>query len=147
MLIYVNRFHTFFLLIRAYLYKNSCKFYSNINLPILIHWNIIIMNTAQVILFLTLILSVSCDICDAPGECTDSIYITNEPAIDSFDCWKKCRSHQRCYFGTFRPEKTECLLFETCTKLDTTSCPNCRTSSIECVQCDFPGLCFVSMST
>ena len=105
------------------------------------------MNTAQAILFSTLIFSVSCNICDAPGECVESIYLTNEPAIDSFDCWKKCRTHQGCYFGTFIPDKTQCSLYQTCTKLDTTSCQNCRTSSIECAQCDFPGLCFVSMSS
>ena len=104
------------------------------------------MNTAQAILFSTLIFSVSSDICDAPGKCTESIYLTNEPAIDSFDCWKKCQSHQGCKFGTFIPDKTQCSLFQTCTQLDTTSCPNCLTVTVECVQCDFPGLCFVSMT-
>ena len=104
------------------------------------------MNTAQVILFSTLIFSVSSDICDAPGECVESIYLTNEPAIDSFDCWKKCRSHQGCNYGTFNPDLTRCSLYQTCTKLDTSSCPNCLTSAIECAQCDFPGLCAVSMS-
>ena len=105
------------------------------------------MNTAQAILFSTLILSVSSDICDAPGECIHSEYLGNVPATDSFDCWKKCRSHQGCNFGTFIPDKTQCSLYQTCTKLDTTSCPNCLTSSTECAQCNFPGLCIVSMSS
>ena len=105
------------------------------------------MNTVEAILFSTLIVSVSSDICDLPGECVESIYLTNEPAVDSFDCWKKCRSHQGCNFGTFEPDKTECSFFQTCNKLDTNSCQNCLTSSIECVQCDFSGLCFVSMSS
>ena len=104
------------------------------------------MNTGQAILFSILISSVSSDICDALGQCTESMYMTNEPAIDPFDCWKKCRTFDGCNFGTFIPDKTECSLFQTCTKLDTTSCPNCRTSSSQCIQCDFPGLCFVSMS-
>ena len=104
------------------------------------------MNTAQVILFSTLIFSVSSDICNEPGQCV-GFFLTNEPAMDSFDCWKKCRSHQGCNFGTFIPDRTQCSFFQTCTKLDTTSCPNCRTSSNECIQCDFHGLCFVSMST
>ena len=102
--------------------------------------------TALVISFSTLIFSVSCNICDAPGECVESIYLTNEPAIDSFDCWKKCRSHQGCNYGTFNPDLTRCSLYQTCPKLDIISCPNCLTSSIECAQCDFPGLCSVSMS-
>ena len=102
------------------------------------------MNTAQVIIFSTLIFSVFSDICNAPGECVESIYLANEPAIDSFDCWKKCRSHQGCNFGTFIPDRTQCSFFQTCNKLDTTSCSNCQTSSIECAQCDFTGLCFVS---
>ena len=102
------------------------------------------MNTVEAILFSTLIVSVSSDICDLPGECVESIYLTNEPAVDSFDCWKKCRSHQGCNFGTFIPDKIQCTLFQTCTRLDTTSCPNCLTSSVECAQCDFTGLCVVS---
>ena len=102
------------------------------------------MNTGQAILLSTLILSVSSDICDAPGECIHSEYLGNVPATDSFDCWKKCRSHQGCNFGTFIPDKTQCSLFETCNKLDTSSCSNCLTSSVECAQCDFPGLCIVS---
>ena len=102
------------------------------------------MNTAQAFLFSILFLSVSSDICDAPGECVESIYLTTEPAIDSFDCWKKCRSHQNCYFGTFIPDRTQCSLFQTCTRLETTSCSNCVTSAIDCPQCDFPGLCTVS---
>ena len=52
--------------------------------------------------------------------------------------------YEGCNFGKFIPDKTEFSLFQTCTKLDTTLCPNCRTSSS--IQCDFPGLCFVSMS-
>ena len=51
------------------------------------------MNTAHAILFSILISSVSSDICDALGECTEEgIYMTNEQAIDPFDCWKKCRT-------------------------------------------------------
>ena len=103
------------------------------------------MNTAQAILFATLFFRVSSDFCNAPGECVESIYLTNEPAIDSFDCWRKCRSHQNCYFGTFKPDRTECTLFQTCTKLETTACQNCLTTSIDCPQCDFPGLCTVSI--
>ena len=87
------------------------------------------------------------DICDAPGECTESIYLTNEPAIDPVDCWKKCWNYQGCNFGTFIPDINLCSLFQTCTKLDTTLCPHCRTSSVECIQCDFVGKCFVSMSS
>ena len=102
------------------------------------------MNNAKAILFSTLFFSVSSNICDAPGECVESSYLTHEFATDSFDCWKKCRSYQGCNYGTFTPDKADCSLFQTCTKLDTTLCQNCRTSSIECIQCDFPGLCFVS---
>ena len=104
------------------------------------------MKTDQAILFSTLIFPVFSEICDAPGECTKSIYLTNVPAIDTFDCWKECLYYQGCNFGTYIPQKSECSLFETCTKLDATSCPNCRTNSIECVQCDFTGLCSVSIS-
>ena len=102
------------------------------------------MNTAQAILFSTLISSVFSDICDAPGECVKSIYLENEPAIDSFDCWKICHSYEGCNYGTFNPDLSLCLLFQTCTRLDTSECPNCLTSSSQCAQCDFPGLCTVS---
>ena len=103
------------------------------------------MKTAQAILFSTLFFSVSSDICDAPGQCTQSTFLENVPAINPFDCWKKCRSYQGCYFGTFVPDMSLCSLFQTCTALDIISCKNCRTSSIQCIQCDFPGYCFVSM--
>ena len=59
------------------------------------------MKTDQAILFSTLIFPVFSEICDAPGECTKSIYLTNVPAIDTFDCWKKCRYHEGCNFGTY----------------------------------------------
>ena len=101
------------------------------------------MNTTKTILLSILIFSVSSNICDAPGRCVNSSYLTDEFATNSFDCWMKCRSYQGCNFGTFTPDD-ECSLFQTCIKLDTTICQNCRTSSIECIQCDFPGLCFVS---
>ena len=106
------------------------------------------MNITQAILFSTLIFSISSDLCDAPGECKEGIYLANEPAIDSFGCWKKCRSHQGCNFGTFIPNMNLCSLYETCTKMDNNSCPNCLTSSNKCAQpqCDIPGLCVVSMS-
>ena len=103
------------------------------------------MNTAKTILFSTLFFSVSSDICNAPGKCVESILLKNELAENSFDCWKKCRSYQGCNYGTFTPDTDDCSFFQTCTKLDT--CQNCRTSSIECIQCDFSGLCFVSMTS
>ena len=90
------------------------------------------MKTTESIIFSTLICSISSNICDAPGQCTESIFFENVPAINPLDCWKKCRSFQGCNFGTFVPNMNLCSLFETCIKLDTISCQNCRTSSNTC---------------
>ena len=70
-----------------------------------------------------------------PGECVDSIYLGSVPAIDSGDCVKKCQSYNGCMYGTFRPDDSNlnmCLLFQTCTRLETGLCPNCLTSHYFC---------------
>ena len=105
------------------------------------------MKTTQAIIFSTLIYSISSDICDAPGRCKESIFLETVSAVNLFDCWKTCRSFQGCNFGTFVHDMNLCTLFQTCKKLDTISCPNCRTSSNTCIQCDFPGLCLVSIKS
>ena len=73
-------------------------------------------------------------ICGEPGECVDSIFLGSVPAHDSVDCLKKCQSYTGCIYGTFRPENNVnlCLLFQTCTRLETTLCPNCLTSHFLC---------------
>ena len=104
------------------------------------------MNTAQAILFIFLICSVSSQICDEPGICGHSLLLTTVPANDSFDCMDICRSYDGCNYGSFCPDNYYplCLLFQTCSKLDTTFHRNCKTSSIECAQCNIPGICVVS---
>ena len=80
------------------------------------------------------------------------------PAVDSSDCLSKCISYFdqtqiKCYYVTFitfppDPEQTHpsiCLLFQTCTKLETTSCQTCLSSSYAgAIKCDTPGICVVS---
>ena len=85
-------------------------------------------------------------ICKEQGECTNSIFLGSVPVSwDSSDCLKKCQSYDGCTHGTFRPDSNNlCLLFQTCTRLETTLCPNCLTTSTECAQCDIPGSCLVS---
>ena len=102
------------------------------------------MNTVQTILFSTLIFVASSQICEEPGECIDSIFLGYVSANDSVDCVRKCKIYDECNFGTFTPDNS-CLLFQTCTRLETDLCPNCITSSIECAQCDIPGLCLVNI--
>ena len=98
------------------------------------------------IILSTFIITVSSQLCEEPGECVDSIFLGSVPANDSADCLMKCRNSDGCHFGSFTPDYIPnlCLLFNTCTSLDTVSCPNCETSEISCSQCDVPGLCLVS---
>ena len=98
------------------------------------------------IILSTFIITVSSQLCEEPGECVDSIFLGSVPANDSADCLMKCRNSDGCHFGSFTPDYIPnlCLLFKTCTSLDTESCPNCETSEISCSQCDIPGLCLVS---
>ena len=73
-------------------------------------------------------------ICEEPGECVDSVFLGSLPANDSMDCLKKCQSYKGCGYGTFRPDSNMnlCLLFQTCTRLETELCPNCLTSHFMC---------------
>ena len=73
-------------------------------------------------------------ICEEPGECVDSVFLGSLPANDSMDCLKKCQSYKGCGYGTFRPDSNVnlCLLFQTCTRLETDLCPNCQTSHFLC---------------
>ena len=80
------------------------------------------------------------------------------PAVDSSDCLSKCKAYIdqtkiKCYYGTFitfPPDEHQthpsiCLMFQTCTKLETTLCKTCLTSSYAAAaQCDIPGICVVS---
>ena len=58
----------------------------------------------------------------------------------------------KCYYATFLSSPPNdydypsiCLLFQTCTKLETTFQPNGLTSSyVAAMQCDTPGICVVS---
>ena len=104
------------------------------------------MYTAEIILFSTLIFTTSNQICKEPGECTNSIFLGSVPANDPIDCVKNFRNNKGCSFGSFTPDYNPklCLLFQTCTRLETELCLNCTTSSIDCAQCDVPGLCLVS---
>ena len=105
------------------------------------------MNIATTVLFFTLIIAALCQTCKEPGVCVDSIFLGPVSANDSADCLKKCRNTNGCNFGSFTPDYSPnlCLLFETCDRLETESCPNCQTSEISCShQCDVPGLCLVS---
>ena len=108
------------------------------------------MNTASAILFSTLIFSTSSMICDAPGICERG-HLDFVDALDSFDCWRKCMSYNGCNYASFMPcfeGSDNCWFHNDCPKLDTTCymCPDfsCRTSSMDCPQCDFSGLCIVS---
>ena len=108
------------------------------------HTNILtIMYRTQTILISILIFVASSKICEEPGECVDSIFLGHLPAKDSVDCMKKCQMYNNCNFGTFTSDYN-CLLFQTCTRLETMLCPSCLTSSTGCTQCDISGLCLVS---
>ena len=61
------------------------------------------MNTAQAILYSTLIFAVSSDICDKHGKCI-SWKLKSLYADDSFDCWKQCLSYDECNYATFGQE-------------------------------------------
>ena len=60
-------------------------------------------------------------------------------AYTMHECMEQCHSHEKCRFGTFIPDKSICLLFETCIKLQYNDlCPSCQTSSPKCGR---PGEC------
>ena len=105
------------------------------------------MNSATTIFISTLIFTATSQICKEPGECVDSNFLGSVPANDSVDCMEKCKNFDSCVFGSFTPDYNPnlCLLFKTCTILETDSCPNCQTSEISCSECDVPGLCLVSI--
>ena len=78
-------------------------------------------------------------ICEEPKECTNSIILGSVIAYTMHECMEQCHSHEKCRFGTFIPDKSICLLFETCIKLQYNDlCPSCQTSSPKCGR---PGEC------
>ena len=89
--------------------------------------------------------AVSAQICNSPGQCVNSIYLGSAHANGSVDCLLICRAHEGCNFATYSPDyqPNECLLFQTCEKVDTSFCPNCVTSGNDCAQCDVTGICTV----
>ena len=108
------------------------------------------MNTAQAILYSTLIFSVSGDICDKHGICADWLPLKEVLAHDSFDCWKQCLSYDGCNYATFALSNyctydlynnLNCAFYSTCHEFADAPC---LTSSRECAHCDFTGLCIVS---
>ena len=106
------------------------------------------MNTAQAILYSTLIFAVSSDICDKRGICLGTT-LKEVHAHDSFDCWKKCLSHNGCKYASFAQNSHcqdysySCTLFRDCLRLHDDPC-DYVTSSRNCAHCDFTGLCIVS---
>ena len=104
------------------------------------------MNTAQAILYSTLIFAVSSDFCDKTGGCVTTS-LKELDVHDSFDCWKECVSYDGCNYATFA---VPACLFETHNCALKGDCgfflPDvpCLTSSRECAHCDFNGLCIVS---
>ena len=105
------------------------------------------------------ILAISSLFYDEPGGCANSVFLEFTTAVDSFNCLSKCISYidemgTKCYFSTFISyppdiyvhQSKKCLLFQTCTKLETSSCMNCLTSTYaDAAQCDKPGVCVVSI--
>ena len=105
------------------------------------------INTAQAILYSTLIFAVSSDICDRPGKCFDVI-LKHLYAHDSFDCWKQCLSHNGCNYASFYLyslfHDDNCEFYRECRNFAESA--DFVTSSRECAHCDFTGLCIVSIN-
>ena len=109
------------------------------------------INTAQAILYSTLIFAVSSNMCDKPGMCKGK-GLKEVHAHDSFNCWKQCLSYDGCKYASFafpqRPgycHDSRCVFFRECSGLDDhdEAC-DWITSSRNCAHCDFTGLCIVS---
>ena len=85
-------------------------------------------------------------ICNSSGVCVNSTYLGSIPTNGTIDCLNICRLHEDCNFATYSPDSdpNECLLFQTCQKLNASVCQNCLTSSTNCGQCDVSGICTVS---
>ena len=83
------------------------------------------------------------------GECANSKFLASTVVHSQYDCLEKCQSHDKCHYATWRPSnlpidnKGLCFLFETCSKLRTSSCQDCETSRT-IARCDMSGICNVS---
>ena len=85
-------------------------------------------------------------ICNSPGVCVNSTYLRSIPTNGTVDCFDTCRDYEGCNFATYSPdyEPNDCLLFQTCEKLDNDLCQNCVTSGTDCFECEAFGICTVS---
>ena len=98
-----------------------------------------------VITFYVLYAAFGSEICNSPGVCVNSTYLGSIATNRRIDCLNICRIHEYCNYATYSPDlqPNECLLFQTCEKLDTNLCSNCLTSGIDCAYCDVTGICTV----
>ena len=105
-----------------------------------------IISYSLAITFLVSSAAFSAQICNSPGVCVNSTYLRSIPTNGTVDCFDTCRDYEGCNFATYSPdyEPNECLLFQTCQKLNASVCQNCLTSGIDCVQCEAIGICTVS---
>ena len=99
--------------------------------------------TSLIITFFVLDAAFGAEICNSPGECVNSTYLGSTPTSGANDCLNICRDHEYCNYATYSRDYQQCLLFQTCEKLDTNLCSNCLTSNTDCPNCDFTGICRV----
>ena len=70
-------------------------------------------------------------ICEEPGIC-QGILIHNAAATSTAECQEKCTNYSGCNYYTYDPLIEGCLMFDTCSEVDVTSCPTCLSGSPGC---------------
>ena len=75
------------------------------------------------ILGLALIAQVNCNVgnnetqCFVPGECSESDFVGEKPVFSETECVKTCKENPSCFWWTFYPDVSACVLFTNCNKL------------------------------
>ncbi len=70
--------------------------------------------------------------CFTHGECTQSLFVGQWPAVDAQDCLEICQDHAGCQFFTHYGQDDACLGLANCVELDDKSCLECYSGNRTC---------------
>ncbi len=87
------------------------------------------------------------NICEASGQCLNSILLAGELRKNATECLKSCKEYNGCKWYSYQPQVELCELFANCNEISETDCPDCVTGEVDCdiFKCNVIGQCQVKL--
>ncbi len=70
--------------------------------------------------------------CFVDGECIESLFIGQWPALDAQECLEICQGHTGCQYFTHYGREDVCLGLANCVELDDQYCEECFSGNRTC---------------